>query len=78
MYGLKYIYNGAKFLAIELTRRLALLAINNLGLVCSIEDRAMLKWWYNLATLPEDRYLEQLFNQEWNIKPCRGRQRKVG
>ena len=26
----------------------------------------MLKWWY-----------KQLFNQEWNIKPRRGRQRKV-
>ena len=29
------------------------------------------------ATLPEDRYLKQLFNQEWNIKPHRGRQRIV-
>ena len=36
-----------------------------------------LKWWYKLATLPEDRYPKQLFNQEWNIKPRRGRQRKV-
>ena len=27
--------------------------------------------------LPEDRYPKQLFNQEWNIKPHRGRQRKV-
>ena len=24
--------------------------------------------------MPEDRYL---FGQEWNIKPCRGRQRKT-
>ena len=40
-------------------------------------DRAKLKWWYKLATLPEDRYPKQLFNQEWNIKPRRGRQRKV-
>ena len=40
-------------------------------------DRAKLKWWYKLATLPEDRYHKQLFNQEWNIKPRRGRQRKV-
>ena len=30
-----------------------------------------------IATLPEDRYPKQLFNQEWNIKPRRGRQRKV-
>ena len=42
----------------------------------SCSDRAKLKWWYRLATLP-DRYCKQLFNQEWNIKPHRGRQRKV-
>ena len=30
-----------------------------------------------LATFPEDRYPKQLFNLEWNIKPRRGRQRKV-
>ena len=40
-------------------------------------DRAKLKWWYKLATLPEDRYPKQLFNQERNIKPHRRRQRKV-
>ena len=39
--------------------------------------RAKLKWLYKLATLPEDRYLTQLFNQKRNIKPRRGRQRKV-
>ena len=43
----------------------------------SRRDRVKLKWWYKLATLPEDRYPKQLFNQEWNIKPRRGRQRKV-
>ena len=43
----------------------------------SRRDRAKLKWWYKLATLPEDRYPKQLFNQEWNIKPRRGRQKKV-
>ena len=43
----------------------------------SRRNRAKLKWWYKLATLPEDRYPKQLFNQEWNIKPRRGRQRKV-
>ena len=42
----------------------------------SCRDRAKLKW-YKLATLPEHRYPKQLFNQEWNIKPRRGRQRKV-
>ena len=42
----------------------------------SRRDRAKLKWWYKLATLPEDRYPKQLFNQEWNIKPHR-RRRKV-
>ena len=56
----------------------------------SHRDRTTLKWWYKLATLPEDRYIKQQFNQvpedryikqqfnqEWNIKPHRGRQRKV-
>ena len=43
----------------------------------SCRDRAKLKWWYKLATLPEDKYPKQLFNQEWNVKPHRGRQRKV-
>ena len=40
-------------------------------------DRAKLKWWYKLVTLPENRYPKQLLNQEWNIRPRRGRQRKV-
>ena len=43
----------------------------------SRRDRAKLKWWYKLTTLPEDRYPKQLFTQEWNIKPHRGKQRKV-
>ena len=43
----------------------------------SHRDRAKLKCWYELATLLDDRYPKQVFNQEWNIKPCRGRQRKV-
>ena len=30
-----------------------------------------------LTTLPKDRYPKQLFNQKWNIKPRRGRQKKV-
>ena len=40
-------------------------------------DKAKLKWWYKLVTMPEDRYPKMLFSQDWNIKPCRGRQRKV-
>ena len=27
--------------------------------------------------MPEDRYPKKLFSQNWNIKPHRGRQRKV-
>ena len=30
----------------------------------SLRDRVKLKWWYKLATLPEDTYPKQLFNQE--------------
>ena len=30
----------------------------------SCRYKAKLKWWYKLATLPEDRYPKQLFNQE--------------
>ena len=39
-------------------------------------DRNKLKWWYNLAALPGNRYPKKLFNQEWSFKPRRGRQRK--
>ena len=49
----------------------------DLNTLQSCGDRATLKLWYKLATLPEDRYPKQLFNQEWNIKTHRGRQRKV-
>ena len=40
-------------------------------------DRAKLKWWYKVASLPEDRYPKQLFRQEWKTKPRRGRRRKA-
>ena len=40
-------------------------------------DKAKLKWWYKLATMPQDRYPKQLFGQEWNVKLHRGRQRKT-
>ena len=34
----------------------------------SRRDRAKLKWWYKLATMPEDRFPKQLFSQEWDKK----------
>lgn len=40
-------------------------------------DLAKLKWWYKLATMSEDRYPRKMFSQDWNVKPSRGRQRKV-
>ena len=39
-------------------------------------DKAKLKWWYKVATMPEHRYSRKLFVQERNVKPRRGRQRK--
>ena len=39
-------------------------------------DKAKLKWWYKVATMPEHQYSGKLFVQEWNVKPRRGRQRK--
>ena len=27
--------------------------------------------------MPEERYPKQIFSQEWNVKPHRGRQRKT-
>ena len=43
----------------------------------SRRDRAKLKWWYKLATMPEDRFPKQLFSQEWDQKLRRGKQRKT-
>ena len=37
-------------------------------------DRAKLKWWHNLK---EDRYPRQLFDLVWEVRPRRGRQRKM-
>ena len=48
-----------------------------IGTLQSCKDKKKLKWWYKLAISPEDRYSKQLFNQEWNIKPHRGWQRKL-
>ena len=44
----------------------------------SRRDRAKLKWWYKLVTMPENRFSKQLLSKECNIKPRRGRQRKTG
>ena len=40
-------------------------------------DKAKLKWWYKLVTMPEDRYPKKLLIHDWNIKPHRGRQKKI-
>ena len=40
-------------------------------------DRAKSKWWHNLCTMKGDRYPRQLFDQVWEVKPRRGRQRKM-
>ena len=42
----------------------------------SHRDKVKLKWWYKLASMPARRYPRQLFNQEWKVKSCRGRQKK--
>ena len=36
----------------------------------SRQDRA--KWWHTLCTTKGDRYPRQLFDQVWEVKPCRG------
>ena len=43
----------------------------------SRRDRAKIKWWYKLASSPEDRFPKQLFSEKWNIKPRKGTQRKT-
>ena len=43
----------------------------------SRRDRAKLKWWYKLISMPEDRYPKQLFNLKWETKRRRSRQRKA-
>ena len=40
-------------------------------------DRAKLKWWHNLCTMKGDRYPRQLFDQVWEVRPRRGRQRNM-
>ena len=40
-------------------------------------ERAKVKWWYTLASMPEDRFPKQLFSERWNVKPHTRRQRKT-
>ena len=40
-------------------------------------DKHKLSWWYKVVNMPLSRYPKQLFQEEWNIKPRSGRQRKV-
>ena len=40
-------------------------------------DRAKLKWWCKLVKMPGSKYAKELFSQEWNVKPRKGRQRKM-
>ena len=51
----------------------------NMGSDTLRSRRNKLKWWYmyKLVSMPENKYPKQLYSQEWNIKPCRGRQRKT-
>ena len=40
-------------------------------------DRCKLKWWYKVNNLDDERYPRLLLDNEWEVKPCRGRQRKT-
>ena len=40
-------------------------------------DRAKLKWWYKLVSMPQERYPKQLFSWEWETKPRKSRQREA-
>ena len=37
-------------------------------------DRCKLKWWYKVN---DGRYPRLLLDNEWEVKPCRGRQKKT-
>ena len=41
------------------------------------EDRCKLKWWNKVNNLDDERYPRLLLDNEWEVKPCRGRQRKT-
>ena len=38
----------------------------------SRRDEAKLKCLYKLVSMPEDKYLKQLYSQEWNVNVDRG------
>ena len=40
-------------------------------------DKRKVSWWYKVVSMPLFRYPKQLFQKEWNIKPCPGRLHKV-
>ena len=42
-------------------------------------DRCKLKWWYKVNNLDDERYprLLHVLDSEWEVKLCRGRQRKT-
>ena len=50
-----------------------------LDTLSSRRDTAKLTWCHNLCIMKGDtcRYPSQLFDQVWEVKPCRGRQRKM-
>ena len=39
--------------------------------------RCKLKWWYKVNNLDDERYTTLLLDNEWEVKPWRGRQRKT-
>ena len=43
----------------------------------SRRDKRKLSWWYKVVNMPLSRYPKQLIQEERNIKPRPGRQRKV-
>ena len=68
-----------RFLAVHLNPVTRQLDRGDMGLdtLSSRRDRAKLKWWHNLCTMKGDRYPRQLFDQVWEVRPRRGRQRKM-
>ena len=47
------------------------------GVLQRRRDKHKLSWWYKVVNMPLSRYPKQLFQEEWNIKPSPGRQRKL-
>ena len=40
-------------------------------------NRCKLKWWYKVNNCDAERYPRLLLDSEWEVKPCRGWQRKT-